>query len=105
VSANARRTEIIRILRAEQQTTTARLAAIFNVSAKTIQRDILTLTVDEEYPIDTIKGNKGGIMLKNHKHPHKHILSQEQIEVLTRKVQDSNAYDAEILNGILKAFA
>ena len=106
MSVNERRTEIIRILRAKQKTTTGCLAEIFNVSTKTIQRDILALTVDEGYPIDTLKGNNGGLVLKNYKHPHKRILSQEQISVLTELAQTSNnTYHAEILNGILRAYA
>ena len=105
VSANARRSEIIRILRATKQTTAACLADTFNVSTKTIQRDILALTVDEGYRIDTQKGNKGGIVLKDFNNPHKHILSQEQINVLTELAQTSNTYHAEILYGILRAYA
>ena len=105
VSANARRTEIVRILRSRQQTTVAYLAEICNVTTKTIQRDILVLTVDEGYPIDTLKGHNGGIILRSYKHPCKHILSQEQISVLTELAQTSNKYHAEILNGILRAYA
>ena len=105
MSANARRTEIIRILRGTKQTTSARLADTFNVSTRTIQRDILALTVEEGYLIDNIRGNKGGIVLIDFNNPHKHILSQEQIQVLTELTQTSNTYQSEILNGLLKAYA
>ena len=105
MNANARRTEIIRILRAAKQTTAARLANTLNVSVRTIHRDILVLTVDEGYPINTAQGNQGGIFLEDVKHPHKHIFSQEQINVLTELAQTANSYHAEILKGILKAYA
>jgi len=105
VSGNKRRAEIIRILRSEKQISVSCLANTLKVSASTIKRDILSLTVDEGYPIDTVMGKKGGIILKNFKHPHKHILSQEQINVLTELAQTDNAYHAEILNDILRAYA
>jgi len=105
VSGTKRRAEIIRILRGTKQTTAACLAKIFDVSTKTIQRDILALTVDEGYPIDTVMGKKGGIMLNGYTHPHKHILSQEQIKVLTELAQTADTYHAEVLTGILRAYA
>ena len=105
VSVNARRTEIIRILRGIKQTTAACLADTLNVSTRTIQRDILALTVEEGYFIDNIRGNKGGIVLKDFNNPHKHIFSQEQIQVLTELAQSSDTYQAEILFGILRAYA
>ena len=105
VSVNERRTEIIRILRSTIQTTIPCLAKTLNTSVSTIKRDILALTVDEGYPIDTSQGNKGGITLSNFRHPHKHILSQEQIKVLTELAQIANTHQIEVLNGILRAYA
>jgi predicted DNA-binding transcriptional regulator YafY len=105
VNANSRRAEIIRILRGTKQTTAARLANTFNVSTKTIKRDILALTVDEGYPIDTKKGNNGGIILRDFNHPYRRILSQEQIKVLTEVTQISTTYQAKVLNGIIDAYS
>jgi len=105
VSVNERRTEIIRILRSTRQISVSYLANMLNASVSTIKRDILALTVDEGYPIDTIMGKKGGIVLRDFKHPHKRILSQEQIKVLTELIQIANAHQIEILNGILRAYA
>ena len=105
MSGNKRRTEIIRILRGTKQISVSCLADTLKVSASTVKRDIMSLTVDEGYPIDTIMGKNGGIMLKEITHPHKHILSQEQINVLTELAQTSNTYHAEILYGILRAYA
>ena len=105
MSVNGRRTEIIRILIGSKKTTIPLLADMLGVSVSTIKRDILVLTVDEGYPIDTVQGNQGGIFLKDFKHPHKHILSQEQINVLTELSQTDNQYHAEILKGILSAYS
>ena len=105
MSVNGRRTEIIRILIGSDRTTMSYLAGILNVSVSTIKRDILALTVDEGYPIDTVQGNQGGIFLKDFKHPHKHILSQEQINVLTELAQTANPRHAEVLKGLLRAYA
>ena len=55
MSANARRAEIIRILRNKKQTTAAYLADALYVSTRTIERDIQALIVDEGYRIDTIR--------------------------------------------------
>lgn len=105
MSVNERRAEIIRILRGTEQTSIPCLAAKLGASVSTVKRDILALTVDEGYPINTIQGNGGGIVLRDFKHPHKHILSREQIEVLTELAKSSDTYHAEILNGILRAYA
>ena len=105
VSVNERRAEIIRILRGTIQTTIPCLANMLNSSISTIKRDILALTVDEGYPIDTVQGNKGGIILRDFRHPYKKILSQEQIRVFTELAQTADTYQIEILNGILRAYA
>jgi predicted DNA-binding transcriptional regulator YafY len=105
VSVNERRNEIIRILRGTRLISVSCLAETLNVSVSTIKRDILALTVDEGYSIDTVMGKKGGIVLTDFRHPHKHILSQEQIKVLTELIQTANTYNAEILSGILNAYS
>ena len=105
MSGNSRRNEIIRILRSKNQTTMLYLADALGVSISTIKRDILLLTVDEGYPIDTVRGNKGGVLLRDFTHSHKHILSQEEIKLLTLLMQTVDTYTAEVLKGILKAYA
>jgi len=105
LSGNSRRNEIIRILRSKNQTTMLYLADALGVSISTIKRDILLLTVDEGYPIDTVQGNRGGVLLRDYTHSHKHILSQEEIKDLTLLMQTVDTYTAEVLKGILKAYA
>ena len=105
MSAHIRRDEIIRILRGVRQTTIPHLATTLETSVSTIKRDILALTVDYGFPIDTIQGNGGGVVLRDHKHPHLHILSQEQIAVLKALMLTADKYVASVLHGILRAYA
>ena len=105
MSAVARRSEIVRILRCCRRTTMPRLAAEFGVNVRTIQRDIMVLTVDEGYPINTDQGNGGGLYLVDYKHPHKKILSKEQIQVLEELIKETDQYRANVLIGILNAYA
>ena len=105
LSAVARRSEIVRILRCCERTTMPRLAAELGVNVRTIQRDIMTLTVDEGYPINTEPGNGGGLYLVEHRHPHKKILSKEQTQVLEGLARETDQYRAKVLIGILNAYS
>ena len=56
------------------------LAAELGVTDRTIRNDILVLTA--EYPLETTRGNGGGVRIADWYHPHKNIFSQDQISVL-----------------------
>jgi len=103
VSARNRQSEILKILRSNR-TTMPKLAMELEVSVRTIQRDIRALE-DEGYPIYTEQGGGGGVVLLDYRHPHKHIFSQEQIRVLRKLALSADAEDAEIVNGMLHAYA
>ena len=105
MSAVVRRSEIVRILRCCRRTTMPCLAAELGVNVRTIQRDIMTLTVDEGYPINTEPGNGGGLFLVDYRHPYKKILSKEQTRVLEGLVMETDQYRANVLTGILNAYA
>jgi len=105
MSGVARRAEIIRILMGRDMDTVSNLAFELGVNEKTIRRDLLTLTVDELYPINTIQGNGGGVRLIDWHHPHKRILSQEQEKALAIAIDATqDAHQAEVLRGILTAY-
>jgi len=104
MSAAGRRAEIIRILRGRKKDTVNNLAFELKVSERTIRRDLLTLTVDEGYHIDTLQGNGGGVVFQDHRKPHKGALSQEQIRVLEELAQHAGDYEAGVLAGILESF-
>jgi predicted DNA-binding transcriptional regulator YafY len=104
VNANARRNEIIRILYSRQnQPTTARyLAECFEVSEKTIRRDIEVLISEEHLAIDMFQGNGGGIKYSGIK-KYGRILSNEQVNALKRSIQ-TNPNDIEILQSIIDTY-
>ena len=79
MSANERRAEIIRIMVARRQESMQVLASELGVTDRTIRADILALTA--EYPLETVRGNGGGVRIADWYHPHKNILSKEQISV------------------------
>ena len=105
MSAAGRRAELIRILRGRKKDTIPNLAHELGVHEETIRRDLLLLTVDEGYLIDTKQGKGGGVEFHGHNDPHKGILSQEQIKVLNDLKQLADSYQAGVINGILDAFA
>lgn len=80
MSANERRAEIMRIMVARRQENMQVLAAELGVTDRTIRNDILVLTA--EYPLETTRGNGGGVRIADWYHPHKNIFSQDQISVL-----------------------
>lgn len=102
MSANERRAELIRILRARRQDTMPNLAEELGVNVRTIQRDVLALT--SEYPLNTTQGNGGGVRLEAWYHPYKNILSREQIAVLEELLQTGNAHQQKVLLELLRAY-
>jgi len=100
-----RRAELVRILRMRRRDTVPNLARELGVHESTIRRDLLTLTVDEGYLIDTMQGNGGGIVYSGQKYPYKGVLSQEQIKVLTDLKRYADNYQADVIDGMLEAFA
>ena len=101
MTANARRKEILRILYGRQNMlTTARyLAEHFEVTEKTIYRDIDALVSDEHEPLDILQGRGGGIRY-NGVRKYGRILSMIQVDALKRAIEN-NPNDADILQGII----
>ena len=104
MSTEERREEIIRILLGGTRTTVPRLAAQLNVSERTIHRDLLVLTVDRGYPIDTETGRVGGVYMHDFRHAHKRILSQEQIKALNTAIATVDSGTADVLQTILQTY-
>jgi biotin operon repressor len=101
MSANERRTEIIRILLGRRRDTIPQLAAELQVSRSTVNRDILALT--EEYPLETVQGNGGGVGLPDWYRPNKNLLTRNQQDALTRLIE-SDSPESVALQEILVAF-
>jgi len=104
MTAATRRAELIRILRGRKKDIIENLALELGVSERTIRRDLITLTVDEGYHIDTVPGIGGGVVLHGYSNPYKGILSQEQIKVLTELTQQVDGGKARVLREILEAY-
>ena len=99
MTMNERRAEIMRILVARRATTMPVLARTFGVTTRTIQNDILALTVD--YPLETKQGNGGCVKVADWYHPHRNILSGEQQRVLAEIIQTASEQQAKVLREML----
>ena len=102
MSANERRAEIMRIMVARRQESMQVLASELGVSDRTIRTDILALTA--EYPLETVRGNGGGVRIADWYHPHKNILSKEQISVLEQLFPQANDEQKRVLDQMLREY-
>lgn len=102
VSANERRAEIIRIMVARRQESMQVLARELGVSDRTIRTDILALTA--EYPLETIRGNGGGVRIADWYHPHKNILTVEQMTVLEQLMSQADDDQKRVLDQMLREY-
>lgn len=102
MSANERRAEIMRIMVARRQENMQVLAAELGVTDRTIRNDILVLTA--EYPLETSRGNGGGVRIADWYHPHKNILSQEQISVLEQFMDKADDEQKRVLDQMLREY-
>lgn len=78
------------------------LASELGVSDRTIRTDILALTA--EYPLETVRGNGGGVRIADWYHPHKNILSKEQISVLEQLFPQANDEQKRVLDQMLREY-
>lgn len=102
MSANERRAEIIRIMVARRQESMQVLARELGVSDRTIRTDILALTA--EYPLETIRGNGGGVRIADWYHPHKNILTVEQMTVLEQLMSQADDDQKRVLDQMLREY-
>lgn len=102
MSANERRAEIMRIMVARRQENMQVLAAELGVTDRTIRNDILVLTA--EYPLETTRGNGGGVRIADWYHPHKNIFSQDQISVLEQLMDKADDELKKVLDQMLREY-
>ena len=79
-----------------------RLALELGVTRRTIRSDITALTVD--YPLETQHGNGGCVKVADWYHPHRNILSCEQQRVLSERIGNCDAYQANVLRQMLTEY-
>ena len=102
MTANERRAEIMRILVGRRHETMRQLAAELGVTDRTVRSDITILTAD--YPLETNRGNGGGVEVAEWYHPHKNILSREQEVVLTQMLDKADEPQRKVLESMLAEF-
>ncbi len=86
---------------------TSILAQRVGASISTIKRDLSKLTVEEHYPIDTIPGNNGGVVMREYKRRNSRHLSKEEVNVLNEVAQNDTVteYQSNVLLRIATNFA
>lgn len=102
MTASERRNAILEVLCLRRHETRENLAFEFGVSKRTIEYDILMLSL--EYPIYTTQGNGGGIHVVDDFRLGKTYLKSEQQALLERLLPELGEEDAEIMKAILKTF-
>ncbi len=104
MTMNERRAEIMRILTARRSITMPELARTFQVTTRTIQNDVVALTVD--YPLETQQGkvNEGEVPQYYVENSHPAIISPEmfeavQVELAKRKRANHRNYTPHCFSG------
>ena len=92
----------MRIMVARRQENMQVLAAELGVTDRTIRNDILVLTA--EYPLETTRGNGGGVRIADWYHPHKNIFSQDQIQVLEQLMDKADEDQKKVLDQMLREY-
>lgn len=103
MTATERREEIIRIIVARRFEKMSVLAAELGVTTRTIRSDILKLTA--EYPLETTRGNGGGVSVPDSYHPHKNVLSMEQSAVLEQLMENADEHQHEVIRQMLAEYS
>ena len=102
MTANSRRRQILDKFCARRYDTRENLATEFNVTMRTIERDILTLSL--EYPIYTVQGNGGGIYVEEWYRQDGKYLTDEQSALLEELLPVLSQEKAAVMKSILEKF-
>lgn len=102
-NTSERRQMILEYLLEHRETTRFELSNHFNVSLRTIERDILILSCS--YPIITIQSGGGGIKIADGYRLGVKYLSESQAALLEQLSETLSGKDLEIMQSILKIFS
>lgn len=102
-NTSERRQMILEYLLEHRETTRFELSNHFNVSLRTIERDILILSCS--YPIITIQGGGGGIKIADGYRLGMKYLSESQAALLEQLSETLSGKDLETMQSILKIFS
>lgn len=103
MSPSERRQELLEILCRRRHDTYDNLAFEFNVSRRTICRDIAILMCS--YPIETFRGFGGGVKVSEGYYLHRKALTAKQTALLTKLQAQLEGDDLDTINSILFCFA
>lgn len=102
MTAAERRRAILEALCIRRHDTRENLAFEFGVSKRTIEYDVLELSLN--YPVYTAQGNGGGIYVVDGFRLDKSYLSEKQTALLTKLLGTLSGEDRETMKTILKNF-
>ena len=104
MSAEERREAIIDILCSRRHETIVNLAFEFHVSRRTIEKDVLHLSL--RYPIYTSKGTGGGVHVMEGRtiRQNRKFLTEEQLIFLQSLLPKLSKHEAEILTLIIRTY-
>lgn len=103
MTADERRGAILDIVCARRFETIDNLAFELEVSRRTIERDVLYLSL--RYPIYTLQGVGGGVRVMDDYKRGGRYLSDEQLKLLNKVKTGLNGKDAEVMDSIIKLFS
>lgn len=103
MTADERRGVILDIICARRYETIDNLAFELEVSRRTIQRDVLHLSL--RFPIYTMQGKGGGILISDDFRWSAKYLSSEQLALLNKLGSKLKGKDAETMASIIKMFS
>lgn len=103
LTATERREAILDALCVRRQDRISNLAEEFGVNERTIRRDLLELGC--AYPIETTRGNGGGVKVADWYHRNRSYLSTEQADLLAQLARSLEGRDLEVMTSILDKFA
>ena len=99
MSVNERRKALLEALCARRHDTRENLAFEFGVSKRTIEYDVLSLSL--EYPVYTTQGNGGGIHVVDGFRLDMKYLTDKQLALLEKLVGGLSGEDAEVMKSII----
>ena len=102
MTVNERRNKILEKLCVRRHDTRENLAVEFGESKRTIERDILVLSL--EYPLNTARGNGGGIYVEEWYRQDGKYLTDEQSALLEELLPVLSQEKAAVMKSILEKF-
>lgn len=103
MTADERRGAILDIICARRYETIDNLAFELDASRRTIQRDVLHLSL--RFPIYTMQGKGGGILISDDFRWSAKYLSSEQLALLNKLGSKLKGKEAETMASIIKMFS